>query len=88
MRELVGKCSVCQKDIYCLNGFLNGEYNDNHLYCFACASNVEKEWYYKKQSQIIKFVTAFFIHLYLSYFEESGQLRNSMIEDAYYKIDN
>ncbi|WP_256092392.1 hypothetical protein [Staphylococcus equorum] len=43
MRELVGKCSVCQKDIYCLNGFLNGEYKDNHLYCFACASNIEKE---------------------------------------------
>ncbi|WP_277994160.1 hypothetical protein [Staphylococcus equorum] len=43
MRELVGKCSVCQKDIYCLNGFLNGEYNNNHLYCFTCASNIEKE---------------------------------------------
>ena len=42
-QKLVGKCSVCQKDIYCLNGFLNGEYNDNHLYCFACASNIEKE---------------------------------------------
>lgn len=42
MRELVGRCSVCHKEIYCLNGFLNGEYKNNVLYCFECASDVEK----------------------------------------------
>ncbi|MBM7553024.1 hypothetical protein [Thalassobacillus pellis] len=41
MRELVGTCTVCGKEIYCEDGFLNGEHLDNELYCFDCAAEKE-----------------------------------------------
>ncbi|MBB3131872.1 alpha-D-ribose 1-methylphosphonate 5-phosphate C-P lyase [Paenibacillus rhizosphaerae] len=38
MREWIGKCRDCGKDIYCENGFLNGVVlDDQSLKCFACA---------------------------------------------------
>ncbi|MGG4032962.1 hypothetical protein ABEV74_04510 [Paenibacillus cisolokensis] len=38
MRELVGECEVCRKEIYCEDGFLNGRLDEGgRLTCFACA---------------------------------------------------
>ncbi|WP_180960286.1 hypothetical protein [Neobacillus cucumis] len=37
MKELVGVCSECGKEVYCLDGFLNGVHTPNkELYCFDC----------------------------------------------------
>lgn len=41
MRELIGQCEICHKDIFCLNGFLNGVHKNNHLYCFECIDTVK-----------------------------------------------
>jgi hypothetical protein len=38
MRELVGKCEECGKDIYCMDGFLNGIKEDGKLLCFDCTA--------------------------------------------------
>lgn len=38
MKELVGQCELCHKNVYCMDGFLNGVHQDNHLCCFDCAS--------------------------------------------------
>ncbi|MGG1675197.1 hypothetical protein ACIFOT_05510 [Neobacillus sp. NRS-1170] len=45
MAELVGECAGCKKDIYCLDGFLNGVVTkDKEIFCFECIdSNDEKE---------------------------------------------
>lgn len=38
MREWIGKCRDCGRDIYCENGFLNGVVlEDQSLKCFPCA---------------------------------------------------
>lgn len=39
MRELVGTCTVCGKDVYCLDGFLNGVYEEGQLICMECLKN-------------------------------------------------
>lgn len=38
MNEFVGNCTVCNKEINCLDGFLNGVIHekDGQLYCFEC----------------------------------------------------
>ncbi|WP_279326308.1 hypothetical protein [Bacillus litorisediminis] len=37
MKELIGPCTVCGKDIYCLDGFLNGVIQeDGTVVCFDC----------------------------------------------------
>ncbi|MCZ8495440.1 MULTISPECIES: hypothetical protein [Priestia] len=36
MKEYVGICTVCQKNVYCLEGFLNGVVVEGKLVCFAC----------------------------------------------------
>ncbi|GIO25967.1 hypothetical protein J43TS3_05780 [Ornithinibacillus bavariensis] len=36
MKELVGKCAKCNKEIYCENGFLNGVHENGKLTCFKC----------------------------------------------------
>lgn len=37
MKELVGKCAICDKDIYCLDGFFNGAVQeDGSIICFEC----------------------------------------------------
>lgn len=42
MQELVGKCKSCGKEIYCLDGFLNGIHtNDQQLICFDCEKKEE-----------------------------------------------
>ena len=43
MRELIGPCSNCGKDIYCRDGFLDGVYVKGELLCFDCAAEQEKE---------------------------------------------
>lgn len=43
MRELVGVCQECKKEIYCENGFLNGIVEANgELKCFGCDEKKEK----------------------------------------------
>ncbi|WP_230309241.1 hypothetical protein [Planomicrobium sp. YIM 101495] len=37
MRELIGTCKDCGKEVYCENGFLNGTHEDGELLCFSCA---------------------------------------------------
>ncbi|MDT3762931.1 hypothetical protein [Priestia filamentosa] len=37
MKELIGVCIECKRDIYCLNGFLDGIIIGNgQLICFPC----------------------------------------------------
>lgn len=37
MKELVGKCTVCEKEVYCLDGFFNGIFTDEKkIFCFEC----------------------------------------------------
>jgi hypothetical protein len=46
MKELVGYCSTCLKEIYCLDGFFNGvQSDDRKMYCFECfdESNHEED---------------------------------------------
>ncbi|WP_255822192.1 hypothetical protein [Halobacillus shinanisalinarum] len=42
MQEHVGNCSQCGKEVFCLDGFLNGVVSeDKSLYCFECADKNE-----------------------------------------------
>lgn len=44
MRELVGYCSVCKKEIFCRDGFLDGVVDSNgNLLCFDCSNNEKSE---------------------------------------------
>ncbi|WP_200865939.1 hypothetical protein [Thalassobacillus devorans] len=43
MRELVGNCSKCGKNVYCEDGFLNGYYENKQLYCNDCYENAEDQ---------------------------------------------
>ncbi|GGE07322.1 hypothetical protein GCM10011571_05730 [Marinithermofilum abyssi] len=37
MKELVGMCTGCGREVYCLNGFLNGVVDEEkRLWCTAC----------------------------------------------------
>ncbi|WP_196493860.1 hypothetical protein [Ornithinibacillus caprae] len=38
MRELVGECEKCGKEVYCENGFLNGVHESGELFCQECSS--------------------------------------------------
>ena len=41
MQELVGTCHICGKNLHCLDGFFNGQFNnDKKLLCFDCAEEV------------------------------------------------
>jgi hypothetical protein len=43
MRELVGSCQQCGKEIFCLDGFLNGvNTRDGKVLCFDCEKDVEE----------------------------------------------
>lgn len=38
MRELVGQCSMCGKEIFCVDGFLEGVVmEDKQLQCLTCS---------------------------------------------------
>jgi hypothetical protein len=44
MKELIGCCTVCGKEIYCLDGFFNGVHTDEgQIYCFDCYESSKKE---------------------------------------------
>lgn len=43
MKELVGNCCECQKEIYCLDGFLNGVVEAKKVYCFDCYEAKKEE---------------------------------------------
>ncbi|MGG3562542.1 hypothetical protein ABES03_13190 [Neobacillus rhizosphaerae] len=46
MKELVGSCKCCNKNIYCLDGFFNGIHTErNEILCFECYETlkIEKE---------------------------------------------
>lgn len=44
MKELVGSCKCCGKEIYCLDGFFNGVITENkQTYCFDCHETISKE---------------------------------------------
>jgi hypothetical protein len=41
LKEFIGTCKCCSKEIYCLDGFLNGIITEKkEIYCFEC---IEKE---------------------------------------------
>ncbi|MEN2467454.1 hypothetical protein [Ornithinibacillus sp. FSL M8-0202] len=37
MKELVGVCNRCGKEVYCENGFLDGIHEGGELLCMLCA---------------------------------------------------
>ncbi|MFB4163502.1 hypothetical protein ACE1TI_06575 [Alteribacillus sp. JSM 102045] len=44
MKEKVGSCYICGKEILCLNGFLNGVVDEcKHLFCFDCAEEKDDQ---------------------------------------------
>jgi hypothetical protein len=44
MKELIGYCTSCAKEIYCLDGFFNGiQSDDRKIYCFECYECNQKE---------------------------------------------
>jgi len=44
MKELVGECHTCGVNVYCLDGFLNGNMEENgQLTCSDCSLKGEKE---------------------------------------------
>ncbi len=44
MREYIGTCSCCCKEIFCFDGFLNGVFTeDKKLICFDCEEKDKKE---------------------------------------------
>ena len=43
MKELIGHCAACSKEVYCKGGFLDGVIQeDKSLLCFTC-HNKSKE---------------------------------------------
>lgn len=45
MKELVGHCLACNKEVFCLDGFLNGIVTDKKgtILCFDCHQEEEQE---------------------------------------------
>lgn len=44
MREYIGKCNICGKEIYCEDGFFNGVLNTHHDYlCFECDAKEQQK---------------------------------------------
>lgn len=43
MKELVGRCESCGKEIFCLDGFLNGVHKDGRVLCFDCEKEEEQK---------------------------------------------
>lgn len=43
MQELVGYCKECNRQIYCVDGFLNGiVLDDKSIICFDCSDEEHK----------------------------------------------
>lgn len=42
MKELVGLCSLCGKELFCLDGFFNGVHTDDkRVICFECTEKTQ-----------------------------------------------
>jgi hypothetical protein len=50
MKEYVGKCVKCQKDLFCIDGFFQGELDSGHAYCYECYETLKKESDHKPHS--------------------------------------
>ncbi|MDF1508017.1 hypothetical protein PZE06_07450 [Robertmurraya sp. DFI.2.37] len=49
MREFIGHCKICGKEIYCENGFFNGVLLPGHDYlCFECDKRKGHEQFEKQ----------------------------------------
>ncbi|SFQ81494.1 MULTISPECIES: hypothetical protein [unclassified Bacillus (in: firmicutes)] len=43
MKEFIGKCKTCGKELFCLEGFFNGVVNeDKTVSCFECMEQQNK----------------------------------------------
>ncbi|WP_269919205.1 hypothetical protein [Caldifermentibacillus hisashii] len=43
MRELIGECVACGKNVYCENGFFDGVHEGGKLYCIRCGHDVKEK---------------------------------------------
>jgi len=44
MKERVGRCHSCQREVYCMMGFFQGVIENNgEIFCFDCYEKKEKE---------------------------------------------
>jgi hypothetical protein len=44
VKELVGKCEKCKKELFCLDGFFQGEIGlSGKLFCLSCYIEEKKE---------------------------------------------
>ncbi|MBP1931183.1 hypothetical protein [Ammoniphilus resinae] len=41
MRELVGTCKDCGREVYCTDGFFNGVVEPEGVTCFSCRDHEE-----------------------------------------------
>ncbi|MFE8702177.1 hypothetical protein ACFYKX_16380 [Cytobacillus sp. FJAT-54145] len=42
MKEFVGHCFICKKELYCLEGFFDGVVAGEQLLCFTCSEGNEE----------------------------------------------
>lgn len=43
MKELVGYCTQCEREVFCVNGFLEGEVTEEQkVICFNCVQDDKK----------------------------------------------
>jgi hypothetical protein len=43
LKELVGRCSCCGKELFCFDGFFNGIYTkDKKIICFECETKLKE----------------------------------------------
>ncbi|MFC0188656.1 hypothetical protein ACFFJY_10185 [Fictibacillus aquaticus] len=42
MKELVGNCWICGKEVFCLDGFLNGVAENGKVCCFNCSKEMKE----------------------------------------------
>lgn len=43
MKELVGNCAICAKNLYCVDGFFQGHIVNNQNLCISCFEQNKKE---------------------------------------------
>jgi hypothetical protein len=44
VKELVGMCEICKKELFCMDGFFQGEIGlSGRLFCFSCYIEEKKE---------------------------------------------
>jgi hypothetical protein len=43
LKEYVGECQICGKEVYCLDGFIDGVVNKDGVICFSCVDKGEMQ---------------------------------------------